>query len=131
MIAHRYHDLACWQLANELKRRVYALTGTEPTVKDRKYCDQIRDSARSAPSNIAEGFGRFRPIEFARFLEFAKASLLETHNHLGDGHDLGYIPESACKEMRQLADRAAGATTNLMKYLRRRARDHGADERKR
>ena len=119
MIAHRYHDLVCWQLANELKRRVYAFTGTEPAVKDRKYCDQIRDSARSAPSNIAEGFGRFRPVEFARFLEFAKASLLETDNHLRDGQDLGYISERACKEMRGLADRAAGATTNLMKYLRR------------
>jgi four helix bundle protein len=121
VIASRYHDLVCWQLANELKRRVYAFTSTQPAVKDLKYCDQIRDSARSAPSNIAEGFGRFRPAEFARFLEFAKASLLETHNHLGDGHDLGYISESASVEMRELADRAAGATTNLMKYLRRRA----------
>jgi four helix bundle protein len=54
VIAYRYHDLVCWQLANELKRRVYAFTGTEPAVKDLKYCDQIRDSARSAPSNIAE-----------------------------------------------------------------------------
>jgi four helix bundle protein len=117
--AHRYEDLVCWQLANELKRRVYAFTVTKPAIRDFKYCDQIRESARSAPSNIAEGFGRFRPVEFARFLEFAKASLLETHNHLGDGYDLGYIPETACNEMRELANRAAGATTNLMTYLRR------------
>jgi four helix bundle protein len=91
MIAHRYPDLECWQLANELKRRVYAFIAIEPAVRDFEYCDQIRDSARSAPSNIAEGFGRFRPLEFARFLEIARASLLETHNHLGDGYDLGSL----------------------------------------
>jgi four helix bundle protein len=122
MIAHRYPDLECWQLANELKRRVYAFIAIEPAVRDFEYCDQIRDSARSAPSNIAEGFGRFRPTEFAGFLEYAKGSLLETDNHLADGREQGYVSEIEYREMCELANRAAGATTNLMKYLRRCAK---------
>ena len=121
MVAHRYHDLACWQLANEVKLKVYAFTATEPAVKDFTYCSQIRGSARSGPANISEGFGRFRPAEFARFLEFARASLIETQNHLSDGRDLRYIPESLYADVYLLTDRAIGATTNLLKYLRRRS----------
>jgi len=46
-----------------------------PQVK-RKYefCDQLREAARSAPTNIAEGFGRFGNKQFANFARIAKAS---------------------------------------------------------
>src|SRR5712692_200622 len=117
MIARRYQDLVCWQLANELKRRVYAFTATMPAKRDFEYCDRIRRSARGAPRTIAEGFGRFRPADLARYLEFARASLAEAHNHLCDGRDQGYLSAALCQELGTLADRALGATTNLWKYL--------------
>lgn len=91
MIARRYQDLVCWQLSNDLKRRVYAFTAKMPASKDFEFCKQIRGSARGAPRTIAEGFGRFRPADFARYLEFARASLIETQNHLGDALDWRYI----------------------------------------
>jgi four helix bundle protein len=86
-----FRELIAWQLSYELKCEVVAFTSTGPASKDFKYRDQIRDSASSAPSNIAEGFGRFRPGDFARFLEIARASLDETRNHLIDGRDRGYL----------------------------------------
>src|SRR5690242_6929151 len=52
---------------------------------DCKFRDQITESARSAPANLAEGFGCYRHPEFARYVRIARASLLEAHNHLGDG----------------------------------------------
>jgi len=119
MVAHHYWELECWQLANDLKLRVYAFTAKMPVARDVKYCDQLRESTRSAPRNIAEGFGRYRPAEFARFLEIARASLTETHNHLRDGLDLNYLTEAECGQMFKLCDRASGATTNLLLYLRR------------
>jgi four helix bundle protein len=122
MVARRYQDLVCWQLANELKLRVYAIVAKAPVAKDLKYCDQIRDSARSATRNIAEGFGRYRPADFARFLLIARASLLETHDHLCDGLDLRYLSQAECKEACTLADRACGAVTKLHAYLERCAR---------
>src|SRR5476649_1451920 len=88
MVARRYQDLFCWQLSSELKRRVYAFIAMPPTSKDFEFCKQIRGSARGAPRTIAEGFGRFRPADFARYLEFARASLIETQNHLDDALDL-------------------------------------------
>ena len=130
MVARHYRDLVCWQLANELKLEVYAFTAKPSVAKDFKYCNQVRDSARGAPRTIAEGFGRYRPPEFARYLEFARASLTETHNHLVDGLDLGYLTAADCDSMCRLADRAAGATTRLLLYLKqcspepRRSRNH-------
>src|SRR5213075_1702882 len=47
MIAHRYQDLVCWQLARDLEQLVFELTATGPVSKDFKFRDQIRDSSSS------------------------------------------------------------------------------------
>jgi len=117
MIAQRYQDLDCWQLSNDLKQHVYAFIAKPPASKDLEFCDQIRRSARGAPRTIAEGFGRFRPKEFARYLEFARASLMETQNHLGDALDSKYISAEEHAALFKLADRAIGASTRLHQYL--------------
>ena len=115
-----FRDLIAWQLSYELKCEVFAFTATEPVSHDFRYCDQIRASSASAPSNIAEGFGRFRPLDFARFLEIARASLIETQSHLFDGRDRGYVSQALFSRLWNLAARALAATTNLMLHLKRR-----------
>ena len=115
----RYEDLVCWQLSYELQQGVFAITETGLVTRDFKFCDQIRESARSATRNIAEGFGRFEPTEFRRFLRIARGSLVETHNHLRDGRDRGYFSNGQHEELVLLANRAAAATTKLMNYLHR------------
>ncbi len=119
MGVRRYQDLDCWRLSNELKLLVYEVTATHVPARDFRFCDQVRGSARSAPANIAEGFGRFGPKEFARFLDIARGSLTETINHLEDGRDLGYVDPQRTAELVALANRAIGATTRLLQYLRR------------
>ena len=84
-----FRDLVCWQLSYELKCDVFALTAREPACRDFRYCDQVRDSSVSAARNIAEGFGRFTPGEFAQYLKFARASLMETMTSLIDGKTAG------------------------------------------
>ena len=124
MAVRKYEELACWQLATNVKREVYAITDRESVAKDIKFCQQIRESARSAPTNIAEGFGRFRPAEFAHFLEIARSSLMETDNHLKDALDLRYITNEERAKVCRLVDRAIGATTKLILYLKGRGRSH-------
>jgi four helix bundle protein len=120
MGARDFRELIAWQLSYELKCEVLAFTANGPAAKDFKYRDQIRDSSSSAPSNIAEGFGRFRPGDFARFLEIAVASLKETQNHLIDGLDRGYLANPLYS--RQNLTRAAlKSTTNLMLAKKRDA----------
>ena len=118
-----FRDLVCWRLSYELKCEVVEFTATGPASRDFKYRDQIRDSSASAPRNIAEGFGRFRPREFARFLEYARASLDETKNHLIDGRDRGYLSQALYNRLSNLLRAAHKATTNLMLAKQRQARD--------
>ena len=116
-----FRELVAWQLSYELKCEVFAFTAKAPASRDFKYCDQIRASSSSAPANIAEGFGRFRPREFARFLEIARASLVETRNHLIDGRDRGYLDAPLYSRLCNLARAAVKTTTNLMLSKQRAA----------
>ena len=120
--ARTYRELHCWQLATQLKRRLYEIIAMPPAKSDFRFCDQIRDSARGGPRAIAEGFGRFRPTEFARYLEFARASLMETQSLIDDALDSGYVTQSVHDELTSLANRAIGATTNLHRYLRSKSK---------
>ena len=113
----RYEDLHCWRLSHELQQAIFALTETGAVTRDLRFCEQIRESARSATRNIAEGFGRFEPMEFRRFLRIARGSLAETHNHLREGRERGYLSESQHDSLSTLALRATRATTRLMIYL--------------
>jgi len=67
MVAKRFDDLICWQLAFKLQEEVFAYTATGPAWRDVEHREQIRSASRSVTRNTAEGFGRFRPKEFARF----------------------------------------------------------------
>jgi four helix bundle protein len=78
----RVEDMIAWRHARELERRVFAFTSKPPANRDWDYCDQIRRSAASAPRNMAEGFGRFWPGEFAHKLHIAVGELRETQDHL-------------------------------------------------
>ena len=129
-----FRDLVCWQLSYELKCEVLAFTATGKASKDFGYCDQIRDSSASAPRNIAEGFGRFTPGEFAQYLKWARASLMETMNHLIDGRDRGYLEPAVYARLMNLARAALKTTTNLMLQKQRQAaatREQRATARKR
>jgi four helix bundle protein len=117
MVARTYRELVCWQLSSDLKRRVYEFTAKPLVARDFDFCKQIRGSARGAPRTIAEGFGRFRPADFARYLEFARASLIETQNHLDDALDAHYLTTDEHTQLWNLADRALRATTKLHQYL--------------
>jgi four helix bundle protein len=102
----RYEDLDAWQLADELKREVYALTESGPPARDFKFRDQIRNSAAPSSKNIAEGFGRFHPGEFAHFIEFAVASAMETKDSLKDGVDRGHFLPERVAHAQELAERS-------------------------
>ena len=85
MIARRFEDLIVWQLAYKIEQGVFAFASKPPASKDFKYCDQVCESSRSARKNISEGFGRYYPREFARFLRNATGSLHETKDICSKG----------------------------------------------
>ena len=92
-------------------------------MRDVEYCHQIRSSSSSAPRNLAEGFGRFLPGDFSRFVRNALGSLNETQDHLDAGLERQYLTIEMHKELKLLARRATGTSVNLVKYLNRSKRD--------
>ena len=117
-----FRDLVAWQLADELRREVIAFTAKETVARDFRYCNQVRDASSSACRNTSEGFGRFRPAENARFLEFAHASLSEVQDGLIEAKQKKYIDDQLYDRLWTLSRRALGANTNYMKYLQSCAR---------
>ena len=116
--AKDFRELACWQLANEFKIRIYRVVERPAVRRDFKFADQIRDAAASAPRNIAEGFGRRTHADFAHYLDIARGSLMESQNHLCDGVDRGHLTAAERDEMILLGKRAGSAIAALQRYLR-------------
>jgi four helix bundle protein len=119
MGVQRFEDLIVWQLADRLQQEVFAFTSQPPASHDFKYCHQIRESSRSAKRNTAEGFGRYYPKEFARFLRIAAGSLHETKNHLQEGLDRKYLTDDRHEHLKRLCLRAIKANNRFIAYLRR------------
>jgi len=118
--ARHFRELACWQLARELKIAVYQFAEQPRVRSDFRFFNQIRDAAASAPRNIAEGFGRRTHADFAHFLDVARGSLSECQNHLQDAVDRGYLAPEEFKDLSTLAERTCGAIAGLQRYLRKR-----------
>jgi len=119
LVARRYEDLDAWHLADQLRQEVFALTETGTASKDFKFRDQIRDAASSSARNIAEGFGRFRPPDFARFMEFSIASTMEVRDLLIEGIERKRFTTSSTKAATTLVRRSLQVSGRLLLYLKR------------
>ena len=114
---HSFHDLRAWQTARAFKRAVYRLSDSGTLARDFKLRDELRESAASAVSQVAGGFGRLHPADFARFMGIAKASLVDAQHHLQDAVDRGHITDETRTEHHTLAQSALRDVTSLLEYL--------------
>lgn len=117
MNAKHFRDLRAWQVAYAFKLRIYDLIEQGSISNDEKIHGQLREASASAPGQIAEGFGRFDPVDFARFVKMARASLMECQNHLQDAVDRKHITEQAREEHDKLAREALKEIAGLIDYL--------------
>ena len=94
-----FRDLKIWQKSMQLVTRIYDDTQRFP--KEEKYglISQIRKSAISVPSNIAEGYGRHSDGEFTRFLNIAMGSLFEIQTQIQISMNLNYLDKKSGREL--------------------------------
>ncbi len=85
-----YRDLFIWQKAMNLVTKTYQLTNNFPKDELFGLTSQIRRSAISVPSNIAEGFGRKSNKEFSRFLNIGFSSLFEYQTQIEIAKNIHY-----------------------------------------
>jgi four helix bundle protein len=72
-----YKELRVWQEGLALSLLVYRLGAKFSKGEQFGLTSQVRRSAVSVPSNIAEGYGRGSRVEYLRFLKIARGSLFE------------------------------------------------------
>ena len=81
----------------DLVTEVYRVTAQFPREELYGLTSQIRRSAISVPSNIAEGYGRKSTNDYLRFLQISIGSLYELQTQLIIAQNLAFIPEADFK----------------------------------
>ncbi|MBZ4672981.1 MAG: wzd [Deferribacteraceae bacterium] len=112
-----FKELNVWKESEELAVKIYKITN-EIVVKDFGLFSQMRRSAVSIPSNIAEGYDRNSTKEFIRFLYIAKGSLNELTTQVDIAYDIGYIDGSNCQMLNDKMNKIGAMLTNLIKSRR-------------
>lgn len=90
---HNFLNLKIWQFSRALVKDVYQLSKLFPSNEAFGLQSQIRRSAISIPSNIAEGCGRGSDKQLSHFLGIATGSACELHTQLLLASDLGLLKE--------------------------------------
>lgn len=88
-----FRDLQIWQRSVELVVEIYKQTDNYPKAEEYGLKSQLRRSAVSIPSNIAEGYGRRGNKEFKRFIDIAIGSLFELQTQLEISKRLNFLNE--------------------------------------
>ena len=88
---NNYKELKVWNDSVELSVEIYDKIKGFPKQELYGLSDQIKRSAVSIPSNIAEGSGRNSQLEFNRFLSIASGSAAELNTQLIIAHKLNYF----------------------------------------
>jgi len=104
MLAMSYRKLKVWEKAMELVKIVYELTSTFPKEEQYGLVSQMRRSAISLPSNIAEGSQRTSNKEFANFILIAKGSLAELETQVLTAQMLRYGSENHIEDILRRSD---------------------------
>jgi four helix bundle protein len=106
-----HEQLDAWKESMQLVKAVYELTGTFPVEERFGLVSQMRRSAISVPSNLAEGSARNGSKEYLQFIGIARGSLAELDTQLQIAVMLGFMP--AEHDAFQLADKVGKLLTGL------------------
>lgn len=94
-----FKQLEFWQRSHQLVLSIYNLSRNFPKEELFGLTSQIRRSAVSIPSNIAEGCGRESNAELKRFLTIAAGSASELQYQLFLSKELSHIDENVFKDL--------------------------------
>jgi four helix bundle protein len=112
-----FEKLNTWQKARTLVNHIYTVTKTFPTDERFGLTSQLRRSAVSVASNLAEGCARRTSRDRAHFATMAYSSLMEALNQCIIAHDLHYLDESNYADIRRQANELGRQINNLrLKY---------------
>ncbi len=121
-----FRKLDVYNAARVYVKSVYEIMKSFPKEERFALSDQLRRSAISVPSNIAEGMGRRSKKEQIHFIEIAFGSLMESFCQLELAFDLEYIDKETFEkselQVEHFSKMLSGLTVSIEKKLSRKTK---------
>ena len=114
----KHHDLNVWKESTVLAKEIYSVTTHFPREEIYALTNQMRRSAISIPSNIAEGVARTSEKELLQFLSIARGSLSELETQVILAKDIGYIDDN--QELLARIERTFGLLGGFINSVRKK-----------
>ena len=112
-----FKKLKVWNKAHSFVLDVYATTKSFPSAERFGLTAQLRSSAASIPTNLAEGCGRNSTGSFASFVQIAAGSACEAEYQLLLARDVGYLKQDAHTHLSQQVGQLQRMLTSLHRTL--------------
>jgi len=121
-VAKSYKELEIWNKGIEIADKIYDVTSNFPKEETYGIAAQMRRSAISIPSNIAEGFARQFNREYRQFLYVALGSCAELETQVVLAHRRNYMSAKNSEELGEKIDHESRMLTNMIKAVSRSLR---------
>ena len=112
----KFQELKVWQKSKDLAVRIYRMTNEGKISKDFELKNQIRKSAVSIPSNIAEGDELDTDKQSVRHFYIAKGSTAELYTQLIIAYEVGYLEDAIYKELEKECEETSAMLHKLINY---------------
>ncbi|MFW6120977.1 MAG: four helix bundle protein [Petrotogales bacterium] len=113
-----YQELRVWQKGVDLATLIFEITSRFPNSEKYGIADQMKRSAVSIPSNIAEGKGRNSKKEFIQFLSVARGSLNELETQCEIAKRAKLIDEDQLTKVHEIIKTIRYGMNALMRRIR-------------
>ena len=110
-------DLKIWQRSIHLVEEVYTVSRSFPKEEIYGLQAQVRRSAVSIPSNIAEGFARLHNREYRNFLYISLGSCTELTTQIIIASRLSYVEKTKADTLLKEIEEISKMTVGLIKKL--------------
>jgi four helix bundle protein len=122
-------NLECWQHAKKLAVDMYQISMDGSLNNDCALRDQLRKSALSIATQIANGRERRNTSEFIQFLRAAKASAAELRTQLIISREIGYLSEGEYLDFEDKINRISAMIGGLIRAIRKRQENQQGEQR--
>ena len=114
----KHQELRVWQESIDLVKIIYDVTAHFPKNEIYSLTSQMRRSAVSIPSNIAEGAARNSDKEFLQFLYVARGSLSELETQVIIANELKYLKQ--VDKLQKIIEKTYALLGGLIKSIKSR-----------
>lgn len=113
-----YKDLNIWNKGIEIISHIYKATAIFPKEETYGLVAQMKRSAVSIPSNIAEGFARQHNNEYKQFLYIAVGSCAELETQMVVSLEQEYMNKDVYGELSKIVDHEARMIMSMINSVK-------------